>query len=218
MKQSSSKSTPAKQASTQQKQRLGWLERYIPYLLIAAGALGTFASFMLAIEEIDHLKHPAAKLACDLNPVVGCGANMDTWQGHVLFGIPNQFIGLIVFAAVATIGFAILAGGKFRRWFWLGLQAGLLFGLVFVHWFMYESLAVIKHLCPYCMLTWVAVITAFWYTTLYNIRSGTIRLGKRHDQIASFLERHHADIIAAWFLVILGLILWRFWYYWQTVI
>ena len=197
---------------------LNWLERYAPWLLIGAGLLGTFASLMLSIEEIDHLKHPAAKLACDLNPIIGCGANMDVWQGHVFFGVPNELFGLITFVVVATVGVAILAGATFKRWFWLGLQGGLLFGVTFVHWFMFQSLLVIKHLCPYCMLTWFAVIVCFWYILLYGIRAEHIRLHGSLARINRFIQQHRADILVFWLLSIVTLILWRFWYYWQTLI
>lgn len=192
---------------------LRWLERFVPYILIGSGILGSFSSLMLAVEEIQHLKFPAAKLGCDLNPIVGCGANLDTWQGHVFFGVPNQFFGLAVFVIMITIGAAILAGAKFRRWFWISLQAGLLFGLLFAHWFIYESIFVIGHLCPYCIVTWVATITGFWYLTLYSIRAEHIRLHGRLARINSFVQRHHADILVVWLLAILSIILKHFWYY-----
>ncbi|MBQ3934392.1 MAG: hypothetical protein II715_01125, partial [Clostridia bacterium] len=41
------------------------------------------------------------------------------------FGIPNPFIGLFGFGVVLTIGVALLAGAKFRAWFWYGFLAGL---------------------------------------------------------------------------------------------
>lgn len=197
---------------------LSWLEARIGQLLIGIGVVGTFASLALAIEEIQHLKHPAAKLGCDLNPIVGCGANMDVWQGHVLFGMPNEYLGLITFVALLTIGFAIVAGAHFKRWFWQGLEVGVLFGVLFVHWFIYESIYVIGHLCPYCMLTWVTTITSFWYVTLYNLRAGHITLPKRYARASAFAQRHHADILAVWLLIIAALILSHFWYYWKTVL
>jgi uncharacterized membrane protein len=197
---------------------LNWLERYVPWVLIVAGSLGLFASLMLSVEEIHHLKHPAARLGCDLNPIIGCGSILDTWQGHVLFGVPNQFWSVAMFAAVITIGFAILAGAKLKRWFWVGLQAGMFLGFGFVVWFMAQSLFVLKHLCPYCMLTWIAVIPVFWYTTLYCIRAEHLRLHGRLSRLNHFAQKHHADILFALYLTVAGLILWRFWYYWQTLL
>lgn len=199
-------------------ERLTWLERRVPAILITSGLVGLFASMMLSIEEILHLKNPHAQLGCDLNPIIGCGSILDTWQGHVLFGVPNQFWSVAAFSAVVTVGFAILAGARLKRWFWLGLQAGMLLGFLFVLWFMGQSLFVLKHLCPYCMLTWAAMLPAFWYTTLYCIRAEHLHLHGRLARINHFAQKHHADILIAAYLTIIGLILWRFWYYWQTVL
>jgi uncharacterized membrane protein len=166
------KTTSVKTASQVKSQahprHLNWLERHVPTLLIGSGALGLFASFMLAIEEFHHLKHPDAPLNCDLNPIVSCGPAMDVWQGHALLGIPNQFLGIITFTVMLTMGMALLAGARFKRWFWLGLQAGMFAGFVFVTWFIYQSIWVLEHLCPYCMVTWVATIVGFWYIFLYG--------------------------------------------------
>ncbi len=199
-------------------QRLNWLEKHVPWILIGSGSLGLFASIMLSVEEFHHLKHPAAQLGCDLNPIIGCGSILDTWQAHVLFGVPNQFWSISMFSVVIAIGFAILAGAKLKRWFWLGLQAGMIFGFLFVLWFMAQSIFVLKHLCPYCMVTWVAMIPVFWYTTLYCIRAEHLRLHGRLARANRFIQKHHADILVAIYLTVFTLILWRFWYYWQTVI
>lgn len=197
---------------------LNWLERYVPYILITTGLLGGFASLMLIVERLQYLKNPMTKLGCDLNPVVGCGANIDIWQSSVFFGIPNEVLGLISFVVLVTVGVGILAGAKFRRWFWLGLQLGILFGLLFVHWFIFQSIFVIKHLCPYCMLTWLAIIIGGWYLILYGIRAEHVRLHGSLAKANHFIQKHHADIVIVWILSIVGLILYRFWYYWQTLI
>jgi len=173
---------------------------------------------MLSVEEIHHLKHPVQKLGCDLNPIIGCGSILDTWQGHAILGIPNQFWGVAVFSVVITIGFTILAGARLKRWFWIGLQMGMLMGLLFVLWFMGQSIFVLRHLCPYCMLTWVAMLPAFWYTTLYCIRAEHLRLHGRLARLNHFAQKHHADILIFMYVLLVSTILWRFWYYWQTLL
>ena len=45
------------------------------------------------------------------------------------------------------------------------------FGVVFVHWLIFQSLYVIGALCPYCMVVWAVTIPIFWYVTLHNLRS-----------------------------------------------
>lgn len=221
-KETKSKNAPAeitsKPATQAHPHHLNWLERYVPYILIAMGLLGSFASLMLTIEEFQHLKHPSAALGCDLNPVINCGSNMDVWQGHVFFGIPNEILGLISFVVLITVGAGILAGAKFRRWFWICLQVGILFGMLFVHWFMFQSFFILKHLCPYCMLTWLAIIVGGWYLILYGIRAEHVRLHGSLAKVNHFVQKHHADIVILWLLVIIGIITYRFWYYWQTLL
>lgn len=135
-----------------------------------------------------------------------------------MFGFPNPLLGIAAFAMVAASGAALLAGTTQRRWFWLGLQTGVTFGLVFVHWLIYQSLYVIGALCPYCMIVWAVTIPLFWYVTLYNLHqrhlpspSGTRRL----IQTAAGL---HSVPLTLWFLTVIALIGARFWSYWSTLL
>lgn len=198
--------------------KLSWLDRYVSYVLILSGSIGLFASIALAIEEFHYLKHPQSELICDLNPIVGCGSILDSWQGHALFGVPNQIWGIAMFASLLTVGVSILAGAVYRRWFWRALQVGLFAGVGFVLWFMYQSLFVLKHLCPFCMVTWVATLTGFWYLLLYSVRAEHIRLHGKLARLNRFVQSHHADIIVFVLFAVVGLILWRFWYYWKTIL
>lgn len=192
------------------------LQNTYPYLLVVGGILGLLSAVMLTIEKIELLKNPGQVLGCDLNPVVACGPVINTPQASA-FSFPNPIIGLIGFSAIITIGMAILAGAKFKRWFWLGLQVGTLFGVFFVSWLQYQTLYSIGALCPYCMLVWLATIPIFWYTLLYNLREGNL-FADKYQSTKAFMLRHHGDILLVWFLIIIGLILNRFWYYWSTLI
>ncbi|ARF78034.1 hypothetical protein GCM10010502_69850 [Kitasatospora aureofaciens] len=66
-----------------------------------------------------------------------------------------------------------------RMWFWLGLQAGTLFGVGFVTWLTDQTLYEIGAVCPYCIVVWIATIPLFWYTTPHNVRHGVIPLPAR---------------------------------------
>lgn len=184
------------------------------YLLIIGGSVGLWAAFQLSLHKLELLNNPTFVPSCDINPVVACGSVIESAQGAA-FGFPNPFLGLAGFAVVVTIGMGLLAGAKFQRWFWLGLQAGVTFGAIFVHWLIFQSLYSIGALCPYCMLVWTVTIPLFWYVTLYNLRVGNIAATKK---VSEFLLRHHADILLLWFVIVLGLILKRFWFYWSTLI
>lgn len=192
-------------------------QKYYPYLLVIAGFIGLAAAFILSLEKLALLKNPAYQPSCNINPVLSCGSIIRTPQASA-FGFPNPFIGLVSYAIIITTGMAMLAGAKFKRWYWLGLQAGTIFGLLFVHWLAYESLYDIGALCVYCMVVWVVTIALFWYTLLMNLRQGFIKTPKVLTKIIAFANRHHLDILVTWYLVFFVLIMVRFWYYWKTLL
>ncbi len=196
------------------------LDRTWPYILTIGGLIGFVAAFVLTIEKIELLKNPNYVPTCNISPLISCGSVMKTHQAAI-FGFPNSLIGITGFAVVAAIGVMLLAGasyGKIQRWFWLGLQAGTIFGIGFVTWLQYQSIFTIKALCPYCMVVWTVMIPIFLYTTLYNLRTGVIKTPNSLKKVVAFAQRHHGDILVFWYVVIIGIILNHFWYYWKTII
>lgn len=193
------------------------LDKTLPWILLIGGIIGVLSAGVLTVEKVELLQNPNSKLGCDFNPIVACGPVINTAQASA-FGFLNPIIGLAGFSVVATVGAAMLAGATFKRWFWQGLQLGMIFAVAFVTWLQYETIYDIKALCPYCMVVWSVTIPMFWYTTLYNLRQGHIRLPAKLKSITDFAQRHHADILTTWFLIIIGIILYQFWHYWQTLI
>lgn len=190
------------------------LEKALPWLLIVLGIVGLLGAIIIMYDKIELLKDPNFSPGCDLNPIISCGSIMSSEQATAFGNIPNPFLGMIGFSVVITVGMALLAGAtKLKRWFWLGLQFGALFGVLFVHWLFYQSVYNIGALCPYCMVVWVVTITTFWYVTLWNIQKGHIKLKGTLARIGFFARRHHLDILLLWLLVIAVLILQHFWYY-----
>lgn len=189
------------------------VKKALPYILIVSGSIGLYCAFVLSMDKLRLLQNPGTHLSCSLDPIISCGSVISSNQAHT-FVLPNPFLGLAGFAAVITIGVAILAGGKFKRWFWLLLEAGVLFALGFVHWLFIQSVYNIGALCIYCMCVWVITITSAWYVTLYNIDSKNIILPKSLTKsIYPWIRRHHLDILILWLLIIAALILKHFWYY-----
>ncbi len=189
------------------------LKKLLPYILIIGGIIGLFCAFTLSQDKVRILEHPNTQLNCSLDPILACGSVISSDQAHT-FGFSNPFLGLAGFAAMATIGVVLLAGAKLQRWFWLAMEAGLLFALGFVHWLFFQSVYRIHNLCIYCMVVWVVTITSFWYVTLYNIDQKHIRLpAGRAQRVYRWVRRHHLDILILWLLVIAALILKHFWYY-----
>ncbi|MEE1786318.1 vitamin K epoxide reductase family protein [Streptomyces sp. SP17BM10] len=191
--------------------------RPFAWLLLVGGALGLFASAVLTLDKLRLLKDPSYVPSCNINPIISCGSIMRSEQAEA-FGFPNSLLGLAGFAVVTAIGAGLLAGASYRRWFWLGLQAGTVFGIGFVTWLMYQSLYRIGALCPYCMVVWVGVVALFWYTTLHNLRSGVIPVGRGLRPVVREAARYHWVVPALWYAVIALLVLDRFWYYWSTLL
>jgi len=192
------------------------LDKFFPWLLLVGGLVALLASMMLSIEVFNRLKDPNYIPVCNLNPVLSCTSVADSAQSH-LFGFPNYFIGIAGYAAVATIGFAMLAGAKFKRWFWQTVQAGMSLAFIFITWLQFQTLYRIGALCIFCMVTWVATGPLFWYTSIYNLDHGHVKLG-RFSGFSRFAKRYHGEILLCWFLLIILLILKRFWYYWSGLV
>ena len=196
------------------------LEDTFPWILVIGGLLGFYASFILTLDKIKLIENPKIALNCNLNPLLNCTSVIKTAQASA-FGFPNSLIGIGGFAVVTAIGMAMLAGlkpGQLKRWFWIGLEIGTIFGVGLVHWLFFETVYRIHALCPYCMVVWSVTIPLFLYTTLYNIRTGVIKVPAKLKGLAAFIGKHHGDVLLLWFLIIAGLILNHFWYFWKTVI
>jgi uncharacterized membrane protein len=187
------------------------------HFLILVSAIGLVASFILTIEKFQLLKDPKAQLSCNFNPVVSCGSVISSPQAEA-FGFANPLIGLVGFAVIITIGVGMIAGAKYKRWFWLGLQAGTIFGVLFSIWLFYQSLYVIKALCPFCVVVWAVVIALFVYVTRYNLLEGNIKVKKSFQALSRWFCENAWFIVALWYLAIFVAILNRFWYYWKTLI
>ncbi|QGG96250.1 Vitamin K epoxide reductase [Actinomarinicola tropica] len=189
-------------------------ELRLTWLLIVAGAVGLVAAFTLLIETIALLEDPSYVPSCSINPILSCGSIMRTDQAEV-FGFPNPIIGVAGFMGVVVVGMAMAAGASFRRWFWLGLQAGVTFGVVFVHWLIFQSLYRIDALCPYCMVVWAVMIPLFWYTTLHNADQRIVPVPAR---VRMLVRTYHGVVLTGWYLIIAGLVAQRFWDYWSSLL
>ncbi len=144
--------------------------RGLAWLLAVTGAAGVLASWVITLDKFLLLEDPDFKPACSLNPVVSCGSVMQSEQAQA-FGFPNPMLGLVAYAVVVCVGAGILAGARYRGWFWLGLNAGTFFGVGFCSWLMVQSLYEINALCLWCCLAWVATLLMFWAVTAHNVRT-----------------------------------------------
>jgi uncharacterized membrane protein len=189
------------------------LPKTLPYILLIAGIIGYICSFVIMFDKVQILKNPHYIPSCSLNPIVSCGSVMESHQANV-FGFPNPFIGLGAFPAIAVVGGAMLAGARFKRWFWLTLEGGVILGIAFAYWLLWQSVYRIHALCPYCLTIDVVFTVVIWYLTLYNFDKKNLVMPKFVPKnIYPWIRKHHLDILLLWFIVVIGLILKHFWYY-----
>ncbi|HEY5442762.1 MAG TPA: vitamin K epoxide reductase family protein [Candidatus Saccharimonadales bacterium] len=191
------------------------LQRSLPWILLIGGIIGYICAFIIMFDKVKLANNPHYVPSCNLNPIISCGSVMKTKQASA-FGFPNPFIGLGAYPVLAVVGGAMLAGAKFKRWFWVAMNIGIMLGLTFAYWLLYESVYSIHALCPYCLGIDVVTITMVWYVALYSIDQEHIRLPAGRAQKAySWIRRHHVDILIAWFVILIALILKHFWYYYS---
>jgi len=157
-------------------------EKRIPWVfaiwLIVAGVIGEIAAFALTVEKFHALQNPGTAASCDISVFVQCTANLESWQGSV-FGFPNPIIGLICWMAPIVVGFALLAGARFARWFWVLFNIGVLGAVVFVIWLATQSIFDLNTLCPYCVLTWSVTYPTFFAVTFRNMAEGVFGDGAK---------------------------------------
>ncbi|WP_424886929.1 vitamin K epoxide reductase family protein [Streptomyces sp. XH2] len=204
----------AERARTGEVRPLLGAGRTFAWMLIVTGALGLLASFVITVDKFRLLQEPGFRPSCSINPVLSCTNVMSSPQASV-FGFPNPLLGLAGYGAVTLIGFGLLAGAGYRRWFWIGLNLGTLLGAGFCMWLMAQALYSIGALCLWCCLAWFATIAMFWCTTLHNLKHGIVPAPRR--PVIGLLEFPWA-VPVTWYLVIAMLIATRFWTYWRSLI
>ncbi|MGO1974773.1 MAG: vitamin K epoxide reductase family protein [Propionibacteriaceae bacterium] len=172
--------------------------RTLGLVLLVAGLVGLVAAFVLAVEKFKLLSNPFYQPTCSISERFSCTSVMTSPQAEV-FGFPNPLLGIAGFAVVAATGAVLTTGVRLPLWYWRAAQGGVLFGIGFVHWLMWQSVTSIGALCPYCMVVWAAMIVIFVYLTLHHLRISA-PAGIRTSVGA--LARFHSTVVAAWLLMI----------------
>jgi uncharacterized membrane protein len=189
----------------------------LPYILMASGLIGITASFVLTYDKISLLVDASYEPSCNINPVLSCGSIMQTEQASLL-GMPNTLFGLIAYSMLFTFGVLLASGAVVKKWVWVLAQMAATIGVIFMHYLFFQGVYRINAICPWCFIVWMITIPTFWYITLYNLREGNIPLPKQLLALSNFVQKHHADILIVWYLIIIGMLIQHFWYYWSTLL
>lgn len=175
-------------------------------VMLVSGVIGWIASGILVLERLQLYRDPNHVTSCDINPWVSCGQVMSTWQSE-LFGFPNPLIGIVAFAVVITTAMAALSGAQFGRWYWVGLQVGVIAGTVFVIWLWSQALFSIYILCLYCMIVWAAMIPLFILLTVRNLAHGVI---PAHAAVVRFSAGWAGTLVAIAYVAVAASVFWTF--------
>ncbi len=192
----------------------GGAPRSYAVLLVVCALAGLAASWELMLAELTQLRTPMTDLACDINPLVSCGASLNVWQGNLL-GVPNSFIGAMAFTALTMAGALLASGVHLPRWVWQAMVAGCAGAAAFVAWFLAVSVITFHKLCPYCMVVWAAVVPVVWHTWARAAQGGHLPLG---PGAASVLVRYRWWLTAATYGLIVAVVVVAFWDKWLLVL
>ncbi|MBW4062060.1 hypothetical protein HJC99_05810 [Candidatus Saccharibacteria bacterium] len=184
----------------------------VPYVILISSLVGLVASIVLTYDQVNIWLNPGYLAPCTLNPVLSCGSVIHSGLGHV-FGVPAPFLGLVMFPALAAFGLIAATGATLKRRHYLALQAAVTGSALFAVWLFWLSLYQIKALCPYCLVTDVAVYTVAWYVTLYNIQQGYILANARCRRFNAFVLKYNLELLLTFFVVVTAFTLHHFWYY-----
>lgn len=200
--------------------RQSWTwQRALPFIFLVASAVGLAASLVLSYDKMQVLANPNYQPGCNINPVLSCGSVMKMPQAEVA-GIPNTFFGLITFGALGAVGFVMLAGSRFKRWFWILLHIASVIGLGGMLYLFFQSVWRIHAICPWCFLVWLVTFPVFLGITVYTIREHIYKVPRNKvGALALYVvQKYPTDILLLWYLALLGILLVKFWYYWGTLV
>ncbi|WP_210503319.1 vitamin K epoxide reductase family protein [Nocardioides xinjiangensis] len=192
-------------------------ERGLAIGLVLGGLVGLLGAAVLLVERIRLAEDSSYVPTCSINPVLSCGNVMESAQAALL-GFPNPILGVAGFPVVVATGAALLAGARLARWYWLGLQAGVTAAFALICWLVFQSIYRIGALCPYCMVVWVVVIPMFVYVTVRNLTTGVLGDAAAGSRLVTGLREWRAPLLFGAYMVVVLLVLERFWSYWSTLV
>ncbi len=182
-------------------------------VLLLGAAVAWAAALALLVDKMQLIADPGSKLGCDVNPFISCGSVMMTWQASA-FGIPNMAIGLGGFAIMGTVGAMLLSRVQPPRWFRWAVLAGLVFAFGFIHFLALSAIFVIRALCPWCMVVWVATAPMFFAYLAHMVEERDLPLPGPFAMVL----RRWAVLTVLWYVLVAVTILLAFLPQWMAMV
>jgi uncharacterized membrane protein len=153
------------------------------------------------------LKYPQASLNCDINPIVDCGGVLGDKLSAV-FGPPNAFIGMVLFAMLFAFGLQRLHGT------WTKLTSFIVVTLskilfLFSAWFFSVSLYSLGKICIFCIFIWFVSVPIAVYGVKDYLENKKA-LNSYQESAKRFMIKHHFTIVVTLYATMITLYLLRF--------
>lgn len=184
------------------------LAKSYPWVLLGGSLVGLVSSVWQAAERVQMLKAPSKALACNLNPVIDCGGVLGNHWSAV-FGFPNAFIGIAIFAMLFMASLLLVSGGKPSRFFSRALLTISTILILFSLWFFSMSLYAIGRVCIFCLFIWAVSLPIFWYGKLYYFQQYPPKRPLL-QKIQAFFQKQHAGILFLAYILMIFLFFLRF--------
>lgn len=180
-------------------------QRWLSVALLILGGIGLLASIVLTVETVKVMQDSGYAPSCSVNPIFNCASVMKSEQATV-FGVPNSVFGMVGFGALVAMSILLLVGVRLYYWMWYGVLAVAAIGVVFVHYLIFESLFMLRTICPWCFVVWLTVMGIAWTTVRYAIEARYVT----EVRWAKYVKQYGLFALAVWFVCLLVLILWQF--------
>lgn len=178
---------------------------------------GLVASFTLTYDAIETIKNPYYSPACNISPIVSCGKALGSSRAE-LFGIPNPVYGILAFTALLTLSVTLIAGAKYKKWFWVLVEAVAATGLAGAMYLFFYSMYSLGSICPWCLLVWTSVVAIFWLITTHLVATGVLATKGASHRIADFWDKYAVPVLIVWYLALVVIMFLRFRDYWLSLI
>lgn len=185
--------------------------------LLVLSIFGLVASFTLTYDTIEIIKNPDFNPACNVSPIVSCGKALASSQSELL-GIPNPVYGILAFTALLTLAVTLMAGAKYKKWFWMLVETVAVGGVAGTLYLFFFSMYWLGSICPWCSLVWASTIAIFWLITTHLVATGFLAGKGASHRIADFWDKYAVPCLIVWYLALLAIVFIRFNDYWLSLI
>jgi len=184
------------------------LQKTYAWILTGGGLAGLVAMTWQAAERVAMLKNPTAPLNCNLSPILDCGTVLGN-RLAALFGFPNAFIGIAIFAMLLLGGILLVTGNKPNQRFKGALFAVSTILFLFSVWFFGVSLYSIGKICIFCLVGWIVSLPIFIYGLLYWLDGMPNKQGWLR-KVYNFVLKNHGNVLITGYVLMAMLYFLRF--------